>query len=128
MKVEALHQQPCVVGHDAVLEEDHDQLAAHLMGITVGDVVRGEEYGVLDEVGQGAQDEGHEQVHVDVVASAVQPPERAQDAEGDQEHGQGGTVAYSVHDLEFQQVRMPSLIKGVVYVDPTGQVRPGEGF
>lgn len=33
-------------------------------------------------------------------------PERAQDAEGDQEHGQGGTVAYSVHDLEFQQVRM----------------------
>lgn len=44
------------------------------MGITVGDVVRGEEYGVLDEVGQGAQDEGHEQVHVNVVASAVQPP------------------------------------------------------
>lgn len=30
MKVEALHQQPGVVGQDAVLEEDHDQLAAHL--------------------------------------------------------------------------------------------------
>lgn len=33
-------------------------------------------------------------------------PERAQDAEGDQEHGQGGTVADSVHDLELQQVCM----------------------
>lgn len=30
MKVEALRQQPGVVGQDAVLEEDHDQLAAHL--------------------------------------------------------------------------------------------------
>lgn len=30
MKVEAFHQQPGVVGHDAVLEEDHDQLTAHL--------------------------------------------------------------------------------------------------
>ena len=32
MKVEAFHQQPGVVGHDAVLEEDHDQLTAHLQG------------------------------------------------------------------------------------------------
>lgn len=30
MKIEAFHQQPGVVGHDAVLEEDHDQLTAHL--------------------------------------------------------------------------------------------------
>lgn len=30
MKVEAFHQQPGVVRHDAVLEEDHDQLTAHL--------------------------------------------------------------------------------------------------
>lgn len=30
MEVEAFHQQPGVVGQDAVLEEDHDQLAAHL--------------------------------------------------------------------------------------------------
>lgn len=30
MKVEAFHQQPGVVGHDAVLEESHDQLTAHL--------------------------------------------------------------------------------------------------
>lgn len=30
MKVEALRQQPGVVGHDAVLEEDHDQLTAPL--------------------------------------------------------------------------------------------------
>lgn len=30
VKVEALYQQPRIVGHDAVLEEDHDQLAAHL--------------------------------------------------------------------------------------------------
>lgn len=30
MKVEAFHQQPGVVGQDAVLEEDHDQLTAHL--------------------------------------------------------------------------------------------------
>lgn len=35
---------------------------------------RGEEHGILDEVGQGAQDEGHEEVHVDVVAGAVEPP------------------------------------------------------
>ena len=30
VKIEAFHQQPGVVGHDAVLEEDHDQLTAHL--------------------------------------------------------------------------------------------------
>lgn len=30
MKVEAFHQQPRIVGHDAVLEEDHDQLTTHL--------------------------------------------------------------------------------------------------
>lgn len=30
MKVEAFHQQPGVVGHDAVLEQHHDQLAARL--------------------------------------------------------------------------------------------------
>lgn len=30
VKVEAFHQQPGVVGHDAVLEESHDQLTAHL--------------------------------------------------------------------------------------------------
>lgn len=53
------------------------------MGIAVGDVVGGEEDCILDEVGQGAQDEGHEQVHVDVVASAVQPPVREHEiAEG----------------------------------------------
>lgn len=45
------------------------------MGIAVGDVIRGgEEHSILDEVGQGAQDEGHKQVHVDVVAGAVEPP------------------------------------------------------
>lgn len=30
VKVKAFHQQPGVVGHDAVLEESHDQLTAHL--------------------------------------------------------------------------------------------------
>lgn len=30
VKVEAFYQQPGVVGHDAVLEESHDQLTAHL--------------------------------------------------------------------------------------------------
>lgn len=30
VKIEAFHQQPGVVGHDAVLEEDHDQLTACL--------------------------------------------------------------------------------------------------
>lgn len=30
VEVEAFHQQPGVVGHDAVLEEDHNQLTAHL--------------------------------------------------------------------------------------------------
>lgn len=44
------------------------------MGITVSDIVRREEDRVLDEVGQGTQDEGHKQVHVDVVAGAVEPP------------------------------------------------------
>lgn len=32
MQVEAFHQQPGIVGHDAVLEESHDQLTAHLDG------------------------------------------------------------------------------------------------
>lgn len=44
------------------------------MGITLSDIFRGEEHRVLDEVGQGAQDEGHKEVHVDVVAGAVEPP------------------------------------------------------
>lgn len=48
--------------------------ACYPVGITVSDVVRGEEHSVLDEVGQGTQDEGHKKVHVDVVASAVEPP------------------------------------------------------
>lgn len=30
VEVEALHQQPEVTRHDAVLEEDHHRLAAHL--------------------------------------------------------------------------------------------------
>lgn len=44
------------------------------MGITTGDVVGGEEHGILDEVGQGTQDEGHKEMHVDVVAGAVELP------------------------------------------------------
>lgn len=31
VEIQALHQQPEVAGHDAVLEEDHHGLAAHLM-------------------------------------------------------------------------------------------------
>lgn len=44
------------------------------VGITVSNIVRGEEHRVLDEVGQGTQDEGHEKVHMDVVSGAVEPP------------------------------------------------------
>lgn len=44
------------------------------MGITLSDIFRGEEHRILDEVGQGTQDEGHKKVHVDVVAGAVEPP------------------------------------------------------
>lgn len=62
------------------------------MGITVGDVICGEEYGVLDEVGQGAKDEGHKQVHVDVVASAVQPPVR--ENVGLRDHGRRGWCSH----------------------------------
>ena len=40
----------------------------------MGDVVVGEEHGILDEVGQGTQDEGHKEMHVDVVAGAVELP------------------------------------------------------
>lgn len=48
--------------------------ACYPVGIAVGGIVRGEEHSILDEVRQGTQDEGHKEVHVDVVAGAVEPP------------------------------------------------------
>ena len=48
--------------------------ACYPVGIAVGSIVGGEEHGILDEVGQGPKDERHKQVHVDVVAGAVEPP------------------------------------------------------
>lgn len=55
-----------------------------------------EEGQVLDEDGSGPQDEGHEEVHVDVISGAVQLPARGRhiwDAEG---RG-GGTPAGMVY-------------------------------
>ena len=61
-------------GKQAGLATPWAMWACYPVGIAVGGIVRREEYSILDEVGQGTKDEGHEQVHVDVVASAVEPP------------------------------------------------------
>lgn len=61
-------------GKQAGLATPWAMRACYPVGIAVGGIVGGEEHGILDEVGQGTQDEGHKQVHVDVVAGAVEPP------------------------------------------------------
>lgn len=58
-----------------------------------------EEGHVLDEDGSGPQDEGHEEMHVDVVSGTVQLPEQAQDSHGNQEAGKGQAVADGVAGL-----------------------------
>ena len=37
-------------------------------------------------------------------AGSVFSPESTEDAEGNQEHHQGGAIAHGVHDLQLQQV------------------------
>ena len=77
-----------VGGKQAGLATPWAMWACYPVGITVGGIVGGEEHGILDEVGQGAQDEGHEEVHVDVVAGAVEPPgERERRAIGGRARG-----------------------------------------
>lgn len=61
-------------GEQAGLATPWATQACYPVGITTGDVVGGEEHGILDEVGQGTQDEGHKEMHVDVVAGAVELP------------------------------------------------------
>lgn len=46
----------------------------HRIGVTVEVVIRGEEHSISDEDEGGSEDEGEEQLDVDVVTGAVEPP------------------------------------------------------
>ena len=46
----------------------------HRIGVTVEVVIRGEEHSISDEDEGGSEDEGEEQLDVDIVTGAVEPP------------------------------------------------------
>ena len=94
----ALHQQPAVVGQDGVVGEHQDELARHLLGtegerapghssctpvissyrvvVTVVELLISKQQSVSDEDEDGPQDEGEEELDVDVVPGAVELPEQ----------------------------------------------------
>lgn len=88
VQVQSFHQDPGVVGRDAVLPQADDELARPVVRFRVdvevqrpvlGLEVRGktqpvDETGFVDEEGEGAQDKRREQMHMQDVPGAVQLP------------------------------------------------------